>query len=230
MSRLELIFNKTFPECRPQCEEPDDWLTHGNPWERERPEYSVPVNFYGKVVGTPEGGRKWVNTEVVMALPYDNPIPGYQNNVCNTLRLWSAKSPHSFNLQVFNTGDYIQSVLNRNIAENISRVLYPNDNMFEGKELRLKQEYFLCAATLHDVIRRFKASKFGSTEMVRTDFSQMPDKVAVQLNDTHPALAVPEMMRILLDEEGLSWSLAWQVTVKCCAYTNHTILPEALER
>merc|ERR1711936_1190238 len=137
-----------------QCEEPDDWLTHGNPWERERPEYSVPVNFYGKVVGTPEGGRKWVNTEVVMALPYDNPIPGYQNKVC----------------------------------------------------------------------------KFGSTEMVRTDFSQMPDKVAVQLNDTHPALAVPEMMRILLDEEGLSWSLAWQVTVKCCAYTNHTILPEALER
>jgi len=213
-----------------QCEEPDDWLTHGNPWERERPEYSVPVNFYGKVVGTPEGGRKWINTEVVMALPYDNPIPGYQNNVCNTLRLWSAKSPHSFNLQVFNTGDYIQSVLNRNIAENISRVLYPNDNMFEGKELRLKQEYFLCAATLHDVIRRFKASKFGSTDMVRTDFTQMPDKVAVQLNDTHPALAVPEMMRILLDEEGLSWSLAWEVTVKCCAYTNHTILPEALER
>ena len=224
------IFIENLLKPSAQCEEPDDWLTHGNPWERERPEYSVPVNFYGKVVGTPEGGRKWINTEVVMALPYDNPIPGYQNNVCNTLRLWSAKSPHSFNLQVFNTGDYIQSVLNRNIAENISRVLYPNDNMFEGKELRLKQEYFLCAATLHDVIRRFKASKFGSTDMVRTDFTQMPDKVAVQLNDTHPALAVPEMMRILLDEEGLTWSLAWEVTVKCCAYTNHTILPEALER
>ena len=213
-----------------QCEEPDDWLVHGNPWERERPEYSVPINFYGKVVGTPEGRRKWINSEVVLAIPYDNPIPGYQNNICNTLRLWSAKSPHSFNLQVFNTGDYIQSVLNRNIAENISRVLYPNDNMFEGKELRLKQEYFLCAATLHDVIRRFKASKFGSTTVVRTDFTKMPDKVAVQLNDTHPAMAVPEMMRILLDEEGLSWELAWEVTVKCCAYTNHTILPEALER
>ena len=213
-----------------QCEEPDDWLVHGNPWERERPEYSVPINFYGKVVGTAEGRRKWINSEVVLAIPYDNPIPGYQNNICNTLRLWSAKSPHSFNLQVFNTGDYIQSVLNRNIAENISRVLYPNDNMFEGKELRLKQEYFLCAATLHDVIRRFKASKFGSTTVVRTDFTKMPDKVAVQLNDTHPAMAVPEMMRILLDEEGLSWELAWEVTVKCCAYTNHTILPEALER
>ena len=181
-------------------------------------------------MGTPEGRRKWINSEVVLAIPYDNPIPGYQNNICNTLRLWSAKSPHSFNLQVFNTGDYIQSVLNRNIAENISRVLYPNDNMFEGKELRLKQEYFLCAATLHDVIRRFKASKFGSTTVVRTDFTKMPDKVAVQLNDTHPAMAVPEMMRILLDEEGLSWELAWEVTVKCCAYTNHTILPEALER
>ena len=213
-----------------QCEEPDDWLVHGNPWERERPEYSVPINFYGKVVGTPEGRRKWINSEVVLAIPYDNPIPGYQNNICNTLRLWSAKSPHSFNLQVFNTGDYIQSVLNRNIAENISRVLYPNDNMFEGKELRLKQEYFLCAATLHDVIRRFKAPKFGSTAVVRTDFTKMPDKVAVQLNDTHPAMAVPELMRILLDEEGLSWELAWEVTVKCCAYTNHTILPEALER
>ena len=216
--------------CCLQCEEPDDWLVHGNPWERERPEYSVPINFYGKVVGTAEGRRKWINSEVVLAIPYDNPIPGYQNNICNTLRLWSAKSPHSFNLQVFNTGDYIQSVLNRNIAENISRVLYPNDNMFEGKELRLKQEYFLCAATLHDVIRRFKASKFGSTTVVRTDFTKMPDKVAVQLNDTHPAMAVPEMMRILLDEEGLSWELAWEVTVKCCAYTNHTILPEALER
>merc|ERR1712088_1063942 len=171
-----------------------------------------------------------VNTQIVLAMPYDNPIPGYGNNVCNTLRLWSAKTPNTFNLKSFNTGDYIQAVLDRNIAENISRVLYPNDNMFEGKELRLKQEYFLCAATLHDVIRRFRASKFGSTAMVRTDFTKMPDKVAVQLNDTHPAMAVPEMMRILLDEEGLSWGLAWEVTVKCCAYTNHTILPEALER
>merc|ERR1719450_1891791 len=213
-----------------QCEEPDDWLRYGNPWEKARPEYTVPVHFYGKVIYTPEGGRKWVNTEVVLAMPYDNPIPGYGNNVCNTLRLWSAKSPQSFNLKVFNTGDYIQSVLDRNLAENISRVLYPNDNMFEGKELRLKQEYFLCAATLNDVVRRFKASKFGSREVSRTNFDLMPEKVALQLNDTHPAMAIPELMRILLDEEHLSWDQAWAITVRCCAYTNHTILPEALER
>jgi len=163
-------------------------------------------------------------------MPYDNPIPGYGNNICNTLRLWSAKSPLSFNLKVFNTGDYIQSVLDRNIAENISRVLYPNDNMFEGKELRLKQEYFLCAATLNDVVRRFKASKFGSREVSRTNFDLMPDKVAIQLNDTHPAMAIPELMRILMDDEHLAWDQAWKVTKGCCAYTNHTILPEALER
>merc|ERR1712002_489300 len=223
------IFNQKIKDgC--QAEEPDDWLRYGSPWEKARPEYTVPVHFYGKVVFTPEGGRKWVNTEVVLAMPYDNPIPGYGNNVCNTLRLWSAKSPLSFNLKVFNTGDYIQSVLDGNIAENISRVLYPNDNMFEGKELRLKQEYFLCAATLNDVVRRFKASKFGSREVSRTNFDLMPDKVALQLNDTHPAMAIPELMRILLDEEHLSWDQAWKVTVGCCAYTNHTILPEALER
>ena len=171
-----------------------------------------------------------MNTEVVLAMPYDNPVPGYGNNVCNTLRLWSAKSPLSFDLKVFNTGDYIQSVLDRNIAENISRVLYPNDNMFEGKELRLKQEYFLCAATLNDVVRRFKASKFGSREVSRTNFDLMPEKVAIQLNDTHPAMAIPELMRILVDLENLAWDQAWEVTTKCCAYTNHTILPEALER
>jgi len=213
-----------------QCEEPDDWLRYGNPWEKARPEYTVPVHFYGNVVYTAEGGRKWVNTEVVLAMPYDNPVPGYGNNVCNTLRLWSAKSPLSFNLKVFNTGDYIQSVLDRNIAENISRVLYPNDNMFEGKELRLKQEYFLCAATLNDVVRRFKASKFGSREVSRTNFDLMPEKVAIQLNDTHPAMAIPELMRILVDLENLSWDDAWNLTTRCCAYTNHTILPEALER
>eukprot|EP00092_Neocalanus_flemingeri_P004709 GFUD01005074.1.p1 GENE.GFUD01005074.1~~GFUD01005074.1.p1 ORF type:complete len:850 (-),score=243.43 GFUD01005074.1:176-2725(-) len=210
-----------------QCEEPDDWLRFGNPWEKARPEYTVPVHFYGNVVYTAEGGRKWVNTEVVLAMPYDNPIPGYGNNVCNTLRLWSAKSPLSFNLKLFNTGDYIQSVLDRNIAENITRVLYPKDNMFEGKVLRLKQEYFLCAATLNDVVRRFK---YGSRDAARTNFDLMPDKVAIQLNDTHPAIAIPELMRILLDEEDLSWEQAWTITWKCCAYTNHTILPEALER
>lgn len=146
------------------------------------------------------------------------------------MRLWSAKSPCNFNLKFFNDGDYLDAVIDRNIAENISRVLYPNDNNFGGKELRLKQEYFLCSATLQDVVRRFKHSKFGSREIARTDFTKMPEKVAIQLNDTHPALAVPELMRLLMDEEGVEWDLAWDVTRKVCAYTNHTILPEALER
>lgn len=212
-----------------QVEEPDDWLRYGNPWEKARPEFTLPVNFFGQVIDTPEG-KKWVNTQVVFAMPYDNPIPGYKNNVVNTLRLWSAKSPVEFNLKFFNNGDYIQAVIDRNLAENISRVLYPNDNFFEGKELRLKQEYFMVAATLQDIVRRYKASKFGSREHHRTDFDLFPDKVAIQLNDTHPSLAIPELMRILVDVEGLPWEKAWDITTRTCAYTNHTVLPEALER
>lgn len=212
-----------------QVEEPDDWLRYGNPWEKARPEFMLPINFYGRVIDE-AGGKKWVDTQIVYAMPYDNPIPGYGNNIVNTLRLWSAKSPIDFNLKFFNDGDYIQAVLDRNLAENISRVLYPNDNFFEGKELRLKQEYFMCAATLQDIIRRYKASKFGSREAVRTNFDHFPDKVAIQLNDTHPSLAIPELMRILLDEEKLPWDKAWDITTRTCAYTNHTVLPEALER
>lgn len=212
-----------------QTEEPDDWLRYGNPWEKARPEYVLPVNFYGRVIK--EGSKsKWVDTQVVFAMPYDSPIPGYGNNTVNTLRLWSAKAPTSFNLSFFNDGDYIQAVCDRNKAENISRVLYPNDNFFEGKELRLRQEYFLVAATLQDIIRRFKSSRFGSRDPVRTSFETFPDKVAIQLNDTHPSLAIPELMRILVDVEGLTWDKAWDITVRTCAYTNHTILPEALER
>ncbi|BES94870.1 Glycogen phosphorylase [Nesidiocoris tenuis] len=212
-----------------QTEEPDDWLRFGNPWEKARPEYTIPVNFYGKVVETPEG-KKWIDTQVVLALPYDSPVPGYKNNVVNTLRLWSAKSPVDFNLKFFNNGDYIQAVIDRNVAENISRVLYPNDNFFEGKELRLKQEYFMCAATLQDIVRRYKVSKFGIRDAVRTSMDSFPDKVAIQLNDTHPSLAIPELMRILLDQEHLPWDKAWDITTRTCAYTNHTVLPEALER
>ncbi|KFB39704.1 hypothetical protein ZHAS_00007327 [Anopheles sinensis] len=212
-----------------QVEEPDDWLRYGNPWEKARPEYMIPIHFYGRVIDTPEG-KKWVDTQTVFAMPYDNPVPGYGNNVVNTLRLWSAKSPIDFNLKFFNDGDYIQAVLDRNLAENISRVLYPNDNFFEGKELRLKQEYFMCAATLQDIVRRYKASKFGSRDAVRTSFDDFPNKVAIQLNDTHPSLAIPELMRILLDDEKLSWDKAWDIVVRTCAYTNHTVLPEALER
>lgn len=212
-----------------QVEEPDDWLRFGNPWEKARPEFMLPVNFYGRVEDTPKG-KKWVDTQVVFAMPYDNPVPGYGNNVVNSLRLWSAKAPVEFNLKFFNDGDYIQAVIDRNSAENISRVLYPNDNFFEGKELRLKQEYFMVAATLQDIIRRFKASKFGVRDAVRTSFDTFPDKVAIQLNDTHPSLVIPELMRILLDVEGLPWDKAWDITVNTCAYTNHTVLPEALER
>ncbi|CAI9721930.1 glycogen phosphorylase, muscle form-like [Octopus vulgaris] len=212
-----------------QIEEPDDWLRYGNPWEKSRPEYMLPVNFYGRVEHN-EKGAKWVDTQLVFALPFDNPIPGYANNTVNTLRLWSAKAPNSFNLKFFNSGEYIQAVCDRNLAENISRVLYPNDNVFEGKELRLKQEYFLVAATLQDVVRRYKSSKFGCPDAVRTSFDTFPDKVAIQLNDTHPSLAIPELMRILIDIERLQWDKAWDICVKTCAYTNHTVLPEALER
>ncbi|CAJ0944161.1 unnamed protein product [Ranitomeya imitator] len=210
-------------------EEADDWLRYGNPWEKARPEYMIPVHFFGKVQHTSQG-VEWVDTQVVLALPYDTPVPGYKNNTCNTMRLWSAKAPNEFNLKDFNVGGYIQAVLDRNLAENISRVLYPNDNFFEGKELRLKQEYFVVAATLQDIIRRFKSSKFGCRDAVRTSFEAFPDKVAIQLNDTHPSLAIPELMRLFVDVEKLDWDKAWDLTVRTCAYTNHTVLPEALER
>ncbi|XP_064515717.1 glycogen phosphorylase, liver form [Pseudopipra pipra] len=212
-----------------QVEEADDWLRHGNPWEKARPEYMLPVHFYGRVELS-DTGAKWIDTQVVLALPYDTPVPGYMNNTVNTMRLWSARAPNDFNLRDFNVGDYIQAVLDRNLAENISRVLYPNDNFFEGKELRLKQEYFVVAATLQDIIRRFKASKFGSTDTVRTVFDSFPDQVAIQLNDTHPAMAIPELMRIFVDIEKLPWDKAWDLTRRTFAYTNHTVLPEALER
>ncbi|XP_049596682.1 glycogen phosphorylase, liver form [Syngnathus scovelli] len=210
-----------------QVEEADDWLRHGNPWEKARPEYMLPVHFYGRVEETDQG-PKWVDTQVVLAMPYDTPIPGYMNNTVNTMRLWSARAPNDFNLRDFNVGDYIQAVLDRNLAENISRVLYPNDNFFEGKELRLKQEYFVVAATLQDIIRRFKTTKKGTP--ARTSFSSFPDKVAIQLNDTHPAMAIPELMRIFVDIEKLDWDMAWDLTKRTFAYTNHTVLPEALER
>uniref|UniRef100_A0A668W2M4 Alpha-1,4 glucan phosphorylase n=1 Tax=Oreochromis aureus TaxID=47969 RepID=A0A668W2M4_OREAU len=210
-----------------QVEEADDWLRHGNPWEKARPEYMLPVHFYGRVEETRDG-PKWVDTQVVLAMPYDTPIPGYMNNTVNTMRLWSARAPNDFNLKDFNVGDYIQAVLDRNLAENISRVLYPNDNFFEGKELRLKQEYFVVAATLQDIIRRFKTTKKGVPG--RTSFKSFPDKVAIQLNDTHPAMAIPELMRIFLDIEKIDWDTAWDLTRRTFAYTNHTVLPEALER
>ncbi|XP_032883226.1 glycogen phosphorylase, liver form [Amblyraja radiata] len=222
------IFNQKIKDGW-QVEEPDAWLRHGNPWEKARPEYVIPISFYGHVHHS-KNGAKWVNTEIVLAMPYDTPIPGYLNNTVNTMRLWSAKAPNDFHLHRFNVGDYIEAVLDRSIAENISRVLYPNDNFFEGKELRLKQEYFVVAASLHDIVRRFKASKFGCQDNIQICYDTFADKVAIQLNDTHPALAIPELMRILVDLDNLHWDQAWTITKNTFAYTNHTVLPEALER
>ena len=187
------------------------------------------MHFYGRTIKE-NNMTKWVDTQLIYAMPYDSPVPGYANNTVNTMRLWSAKAPTNFDLRFFNDGDYIQAVCDRNSAENITRVLYPNDNITEGKDLRLKQEYFLCSATLQDIIRRYKTSKFGCRDEVRHDFNTFPDKVAIQLNDTHPSLAIPELMRILLDQEGFSWEKAWDITIRTCAYTNHTLLPEAIER
>uniref|UniRef100_A0A8C4IJY2 Alpha-1,4 glucan phosphorylase n=1 Tax=Dicentrarchus labrax TaxID=13489 RepID=A0A8C4IJY2_DICLA len=193
-----------------QVEEADDWLRHGNPWEKARPEYMLPVHFYGRVEETRDGS-KWVDTQVVLAMPYDTPIPGYMNNTVNTMRLWSARAPNDFNLRDFNVGDYIQAVLDRNLAENISRIIV-----------------LYRISTLQDIIRRFKTTKKGSPG--RTSFESFPDKVAVQLNDTHPAMAIPELMRIFVDIEKLDWDTAWDLTRRTFAYTNHTVLPEALER
>ncbi|MBN2159607.1 MAG: glycogen/starch/alpha-glucan phosphorylase [Spirochaetes bacterium] len=209
-----------------QVETPDNWLRYGNPWEFGRPEYLYPVKFYGSVNQYhDEKGRfrsEWNEAEQIMAMAYDTPIPGYHNDTVNTLRLWSAKSTRDFNLDYFNHGDYHMAVADKDRGEIISKVLYPNDNIIQGKELRFKQEYFFVSATLQDIMRRYK--KYHKT------FDQLCDKVAIQLNDTHPAIAIPELMHILVDNEGLDWEEAWEITVKTFGYTNHTILPEALEK
>jgi starch phosphorylase len=209
-----------------QVERPDMWLRFGNPWDIVRPKTMYPVNFFGNSVPyNDEKGNlrfRWENTHTVMAVAYDMPVPGYKNDIVNTLRLWKAASSKSLDLSSFNQGEYINAVRDMQLHENISRVLYPNDKVFVGQELRLKQEYFLVASTLQDIIRRFKK--------INTDWNTFPDKVAIQCNDTHPNLAIPELMRILVDEEGLNWDSAWDITTKTIAYTNHTILPEALEK
>ena len=210
-----------------QIETPDNWLRYGNPWEVERPEHLYPVHFYGRVAQSEdENGRMifdWVDTQTVMAMAYDTPVPGYRNGTVNNMRLWAAKSTREFDLEYFNHGDYERAVSDKDRSETISKVLYPNDNMFEGRELRLKQEYFFVAATFHDIIRRYKKSGVPG-------FRDFPDQVAVQLNDTHPSVAILELMRLLMDKEGLGWEEAWDITVKVFGYTNHTILPEALEK
>ena len=209
-----------------QVEVPDNWLRYGNPWEFVRPEHIFPVKFYGRIaqVSDTEGNPRynWVDTEEVIAIPCDTPIPGYKNTHVINMRLWAARSSREFDLKYFNEGDYIRALENKMMSETISKVLYPSDHLAEGKELRLKQQYFLVSATFQDILRRYKKHE--------KDFENFPEKVAVQLNDTHPALAIPELMRILLDEENFDWDNAWDITVKTFGYTNHTLLPEALEK
>lgn len=219
------IFNQEIKDGF-QLEHPDDWLKFGTPWALQKPDYLYPVKFYGRSVPyNDEDGNlrfKWENTQDVLALAYDMPMPGFKNTVVNNLRLWKARSPKSLDLTSFNQGEYINAVRDIELHENISRVLYPNDKVFVGQELRLKQEYFLVSSSLQDILRTFKQK--------HSDFRKLPEKVAIQCNDTHPNLAIPELMRILMDEEGYDWNTSWDITVKTMAYTNHTVLPEALEK
>ena len=209
-----------------QMEEADNWLEHGNPWEIQRPEFTYKIQFNGELNSTTNKDGSvsytWDNADVVDALAYDILIPGYMNNTVNYLRLWQARSTKQFDFNFFNSGDYVKAVLDKNTHENISKVLYPNDNYTKGKILRLKQEYFLVSSSLQDIFRQYK--------LTHTDITKFHEKIAIQLNDTHPALAIPEMMRILIDEENLDWNTAWNITVKTFGYTNHTVLPEALEK
>jgi starch phosphorylase len=209
-----------------QVERPEEWLRFGNPWEVARPEYQVPVHFYGRTeASTDEQGRyrvRWVDTRKVLGMPYDTPIAGYRNNTVNTLRLWRARASEEFDLADFNRGDYLAAVEDKNVSENISKVLYPNDLTVMGKELRLQQQYFFVACSIHDILLRWLKTHQG--------FDGFPDKVAIQLNDTHPAIAVAELMRVLIDAHDVPWDRAWAICQATFGYTNHTLLPEALER
>ncbi|MBM4200038.1 MAG: glycogen/starch/alpha-glucan phosphorylase [Gammaproteobacteria bacterium] len=210
-----------------QVEEPDHWLRNGHVWELERPELTLRIRFGGHVEHYSEQDRRrrvrWTNTHDVLAVPYDVPIPGYRNGTVNTLRLWKAAATDEFDLNEFNAGDYAESVRSKNLAENITMVLYPNDASENGKELRLRQQYFLASASLQDVLRNWVLAH-------GPDFTEFAAKNCFQLNDTHPSIAVAELMRLLIDEHDLSWDQAWAITSRTMAYTNHTLLPEALER
>jgi starch phosphorylase len=209
-----------------QVERPEEWLRFGNAWEVPRPEYQVPVQFYGRTEKVTDAtGRlqvRWVDTRRVMGMPYDTPIAGFRNGTVNTLRLWRARASEEFDLSDFNAGDYLKAVEDKNVSENISKVLYPNDLTVMGKELRLQQQYFFVACSLHDVVERHLKTHAG--------FDDFADKVAIQLNDTHPAIAVPELVRLLVDVHALAWDRAWSIARTVFGYTNHTLLPEALEK
>jgi starch phosphorylase len=209
-----------------QVERADEWLRFGNPWEIARPEYTVLVSFGGSTERIPDGkgGFRvvWHPTEQILGVPYDTPIAGYGSNNVNSLRLWAARASEEFDFGLFNEGDYVRAVQAKNATEIISKVLYPNDNFETGKELRLRQEYFFVTCSIQDIVRRYRKK--------HETFDRFSEKVAMQLNDTHPAIAVAELMRILVDEYGVSWDHAWEQTVGAFGYTNHTLLPEALEK
>ena len=210
-----------------QVEKPDHWLRNGNVWEIKRSEYTMIIKFCGHTERhLDEKGKKkicWVDTQDILAIPYDTPIPGYRNGTVNTLRLWKAEATEEFNLQEFNAGAYAEAVAEKNTAENITMVLYPNDSNENGKILRLKQQYLLASASLQDVVANW-VGRHGE------DFTLFAEKNCFQLNDTHPSISVPELMRLLMDEHGFDWDDAWDITRNTMAYTNHTLLPEALEK
>ena len=210
-----------------QIEEPDHWLRDGNPWELERPEFKLDVRYGGRteryLSDTGELCVRWIDTRSVLATPFDVPVPGYRNGTVNTLRLWKAGATEEFDLGEFNAGSYTESVSEKNDAEHITMVLYPNDASENGKELRLRQQYFLASASLQDILR-------GWITHNGKDFNNFAAKNHFQLNDTHPTCVVPELMRLLMDEHHLSWNQAWSITSSTVAYTNHTLLPEALEK
>jgi len=203
-----------------QVEQPDDWLNKGNPWEFPRPDVTYPIHFGGRVRHDQRGAH-WEGTEQVLAMAHDMIIPGYGTKAVNTLRLWHAKACEALDFAVFNQGDYMLAVKNKNRSENVTRVLYPDDSSYQGRELRLRQEYFFVSAALQDIIHRFLHD--------HTDFAELPDKIAIHLNDTHPAIAVPELMRLLVDVHRLAWDDAWKLCTGIFSYTNHTLMPEALE-
>ena len=208
-----------------QIESPDDWLRYGTPWEFQRPHHMFPVHFNGQVKHYKDaaGNKKaeWVDTDVVMAMACDYLVPGYQNNHVNNMRLWTAKASRELDLTFFNRGDYIGAVQSKVMSETLSKVLYPSDDIREGQELRLRQQYFFVAATLQDIVRRYKKKN--------DSFDKFSNKIAIQLNDTHPAIAIPELMRLLVDIEDVEWEIAWKICVDTFGFTNHTLMPEALE-
>jgi len=224
------MFRQHVEHCQ-QVEEPDRWLRDGNPWELERPEHTRRIQYRGHTEHYQDSeGRthvRWVDSHDVFAVPFDTPIPGYRNDTVNMLRLWSAAATDEFDLGEFNAGSYTESVAAKNAAENITMVLYPNDASENGKELRLRQQYFLASASLQDVLARW-VQQHGRD--FSPSFGKFAEKNCFQLNDTHPSCAVPELMRLLMDEYGLEWEAAWDITSRTMAYTNHTLLPEALEK